>query len=91
MKHKMMFAFQHPLIFMEFTKGETRNHEEIGGGNNLKEIQDQMILTDTLASHREFNKMKTLKADYFMEHAAVFKCPPPPARRIKCSFLTDIC
>lgn len=47
-----------------------------------------MILIDTLASHIEFNKMKTLKADYFMENAAMFK---PPPRRIKCFFLTDIC
>lgn len=75
MKHKMMLAFQHPLIFMEFTKVEMRKHEELGDGNNLKEIQDQMILIDTLASHIEFNKMKTLKADYFMENAAVFKPP----------------
>lgn len=48
-----------------------------------------MILTDTLASHIEFNTMKTLKADYFMENAAVFK--PSPLQRIKCFFLTDIC
>lgn len=49
---------------MEFTKVEIRKHEKLGDGNNLKEIQDYMILTETLASHIEFNKMKTFKADY---------------------------
>lgn len=74
----MMLAFWHPLIYMEFTQGEIRKREELGDENNLKEIQDQMILTDTLASHIEFNTMKTLKADYFMENAAVFKPSPAP-------------
>lgn len=32
-----------------------------------------MILTDTVACHIELNKIKTLKADSFMENAAMFK------------------
>lgn len=44
-------------------------------------------LTDTSACHVEFNKIKTLKADFFMENAAMLETS------IRTVFLhsTDIC
>lgn len=49
--------------------------EKLENRGSHNAIQNQVSLPDTPASHPEFNKIKTLKANYFMENAAMVKAP----------------